>query len=138
PAVRRGAEAIKRNDHLLAVPSRRLYRRKVRRRRLVRYRRRQPRRKNSDFLHRRATAGAAFIPARIGTRRSVDGTMTGIVRLETSTATGIDFARQLADLTSAVLPSLATEWGRDPRAPKTSIPSPSSSASYITGSETRC
>src|SRR5262249_62056478 len=60
--------------------------------------------------------------ARIGTRRSVDGTMTGIVRLETSTATGIDFARQLADLTSAVLPGFATEWGRAPRAPQNLYP----------------
>jgi hypothetical protein len=60
--------------------------------------------------------------ARIGTRRPIDGTMTGIVRLETSTATGIDFARQLADLTSAVLPGFATEWGRDPRAPQNLYP----------------
>jgi hypothetical protein len=60
--------------------------------------------------------------ARIGARRSIDGTMTGIVRLETSIATGIDFARQLADLTSAVLPVFATEWGRDPRAPQNLYP----------------
>ena len=55
-------------------------------------------------------------------KRSIDGTMTGIVRLETSTATGIDFARQLADLSSAVLPEFATEWGRDPRAPQNLYP----------------
>ena len=55
-------------------------------------------------------------------KRSIDGTMTGIVRLETSTATGIDFARQLADLSSAVLPGFATEWGRDPRAPQNLYP----------------
>jgi uncharacterized protein len=60
--------------------------------------------------------------ARIGTRRPIDGTMTGIVRLETSTSTGIDVARQLADLTSAVLPRFATEWGRDPRAPQNLYP----------------
>jgi hypothetical protein len=60
--------------------------------------------------------------ARIGMRRPIDGTMTGIVRLETSTAVGIDFARQLADLTSAVLPGFATEWGRDPRAPQNLYP----------------
>jgi hypothetical protein len=60
--------------------------------------------------------------ARIGMRRPIDGTMTGIVRLETSTAAGIDFARQLADLTSAVLPGFATEWGRDPRAPQNLYP----------------
>jgi hypothetical protein len=59
---------------------------------------------------------------RIATRRPIDGTMTGIVRLETSTATGIDFAYQLADLTSAVLPRFATEWGRDPRAPQNLYP----------------
>ena len=60
--------------------------------------------------------------ARIGMRRPIDGTMTGIVRLETWTATGIDFARQLADLTSAALPGFATEWGRDPRAPQNLYP----------------
>lgn len=60
--------------------------------------------------------------ARIGPRRPIDGTMTGIVRLETATTDGIDAARRVADLTSAVLPRFATEWGRDPRAPQNLYP----------------
>jgi hypothetical protein len=60
--------------------------------------------------------------ARIGIRRPINGTMTGIVRLETSAAAGLDSARQLADLSSALLPMFATEWGRDPRAPQNLYP----------------
>jgi hypothetical protein len=60
--------------------------------------------------------------ARIGPRRTIDGMMTGIVRLEVSTATGVDFAMRLADITAATLPRFATEWGRDPRAPQNLYP----------------
>lgn len=59
---------------------------------------------------------------RIGPRRPIDGTMTGIVRLETSTAAGLDHARRVADITAAVLPRFATEWGKDPRAPQNLYP----------------
>jgi len=59
---------------------------------------------------------------RIGPRRLIDGTMTGIVRLETATAAGLEAARRLADLTAAVLPRFATEWGKDPRAPQNLYP----------------
>src|SRR5207302_1480240 len=60
--------------------------------------------------------------ARIAARRPIDGVMTGIVRLETSTAMGGQLAKQLADTTAAVLPRFATEFGRDPRAPQNLYP----------------
>jgi hypothetical protein len=59
---------------------------------------------------------------RIGARRPIDGTMTGIVRLETSVAAGLDAARVLANLTAGALPGFATEWGTDPRAPQNLYP----------------
>jgi len=59
---------------------------------------------------------------RVGVRRPIDGTMTGIVRLETSTAGGIEAAREIADVTARALPKFATEWGRDPRAPQNLYP----------------
>jgi hypothetical protein len=59
---------------------------------------------------------------RIGPRRPIDGFMTGIVRLETPVAMGAGPAGQLADVTAAVLPRFATEWGRDPRAPQNLYP----------------
>lgn len=59
---------------------------------------------------------------RIGPRRQIDGTMTGIVRLEATTFSGIEATQGLADVTAAVLPRFATEWGRDPRAPQNLYP----------------
>lgn len=60
--------------------------------------------------------------ARIGVRRPIDGVMTGIVRLETTTARGLAAAVHLAEMTAAALPRFATEIGRDPRAPQNLYP----------------
>jgi hypothetical protein len=55
-------------------------------------------------------------------RRAIDGAMAGLVRLEVLTNGGIDNARELADLTGAVLPKFAPIPGRDPRAPQNLYP----------------
>ncbi len=59
---------------------------------------------------------------RIARGRSIDGVMTGIVRLEVSSAPGVDVAVELADLTASVLPRFASRAGRDPRAPQNLFP----------------
>jgi hypothetical protein len=59
---------------------------------------------------------------RIGTRRPIDGVMTGIVRLEASAALGLAEAVRLADATACALPRYATRIGRDPRAPQNLYP----------------
>jgi len=59
---------------------------------------------------------------RLATVRRIDGTMTGVVRLEVATSIGLDQARVLADLTTAVLPRFASVVGRDPRAPQNLYP----------------
>jgi hypothetical protein len=60
--------------------------------------------------------------ARLAALRPIDGTMTGIVRLEVSAEVGIEKARSLADLTTALLPGFASVVGRDPRAPQNLYP----------------
>jgi hypothetical protein len=55
-------------------------------------------------------------------RRAIDGAMAGLVRLEVLTNGGIDHARELAELTSVVLPKFAPIPGRDPRAPQNLYP----------------
>lgn len=60
--------------------------------------------------------------ARLASVRPIDGGMTGIVRLEVATSIGIEQARELADLTTAVLPRFASVVGRDPRAPQNLYP----------------
>jgi hypothetical protein len=55
-------------------------------------------------------------------RRAIDGTMAGLVRLETLTNGGVEHARELAGLTGAVLPRFAPIPGRDPRAPQNLYP----------------
>ena len=60
--------------------------------------------------------------ARLADRRSFDGTLTGIVRMELFIEIGLDNARALADLTSATLPQFASAIGRDPRAPQNLYP----------------
>jgi hypothetical protein len=60
--------------------------------------------------------------ARLAPVRPIDGTMTGVVRLEVSKEVGIEQARSLADLTTAVLPRFASIVGRDPRAPQNLYP----------------
>lgn len=59
---------------------------------------------------------------RLATVRPIDGAMTGVVRLEVATSIGLDNARALADLTTAVLPRFASVVGRDPRAPQNLYP----------------
>lgn len=59
---------------------------------------------------------------RIGSGRVIDSTLTGIVRLETSSALGLGLVRRLADLSTAVLPRFASSYGRDPRAPQNLYP----------------
>jgi hypothetical protein len=60
--------------------------------------------------------------ARLAAVRPIDGTMTGVVRLEVPTSIGLDKARELADLTTAILPTFASVIGRDPRAPQNLYP----------------
>jgi hypothetical protein len=60
--------------------------------------------------------------ARLASMRPIDGALTGVVRLEVPKETGIEKARALADLTTAVLPRFASVVGRDPRAPQNLYP----------------
>jgi hypothetical protein len=59
---------------------------------------------------------------RIGSGRTIESFLTGIVRLETSSAIGLEQARSLADLSTALLPRFASSAGRDPRAPQNLYP----------------
>jgi hypothetical protein len=60
--------------------------------------------------------------ARIAPGRGIDGTMTGIVRLEVPAEIGLEHARDLADLVTATMPHFASAIGRDPRAPQNLYP----------------
>jgi len=60
--------------------------------------------------------------ARLAPMRPFDGAMTGVVRLEVAKQVGLERARRLADLTTAVLPRFASVVGRDPRAPQNLYP----------------
>jgi len=60
--------------------------------------------------------------SRLASVRPIDGGMTGIVRLEVATSIGLERARELADLTTSVLPRFASVVGRDPRAPQNLYP----------------
>lgn len=60
--------------------------------------------------------------ARLAPVRPIDGAMTGVVRLEVAKQVGLERARRLADLTTAVLPGFASVVGRDPRAPQNLYP----------------
>jgi hypothetical protein len=60
--------------------------------------------------------------ARIARGRAIDSSLTGIVRLETSSALDLQSVRQLADLSAACLPRFASAPGRDPRAPQNLYP----------------
>jgi len=59
---------------------------------------------------------------RIGLGRAIQSPLTGIVRLEASSAGGLDAARDLADLSARELPRFASEAARDPRAPQNLLP----------------
>ena len=60
--------------------------------------------------------------ARIASRRSIDGTMAGLVRLELGEDIGLERARTLADLTAATLPRFAAPMWRDSRSPQNLYP----------------
>lgn len=60
--------------------------------------------------------------ARLGVGRPIDGTRSGIVRLEVPVTLGLARSRELADLASAALPRFASRVGRDPRAPQNLYP----------------
>jgi hypothetical protein len=59
---------------------------------------------------------------RLANPRAIDGTMTGVVRLEVAASSGLDEAKRLADLAGSVLPRFASQPGRDPRAPQNLYP----------------
>jgi hypothetical protein len=59
---------------------------------------------------------------RIGSGRPIDSTLTGIVRLETSSALDVERVRRLADLSTVLLPRFASSAGHDPRAPQNLYP----------------
>jgi hypothetical protein len=60
--------------------------------------------------------------ARLAPVRRIDGAMTGVIRLEVAKEAGLEKARLLANLTTAVLPRFASVVGRDPRAPQNLYP----------------
>jgi len=59
---------------------------------------------------------------RIGTGRAIDSALTGIVRLECRSGSGLEAARDLADLSARGLPRFASSAARDPRAPQNLLP----------------
>jgi hypothetical protein len=59
---------------------------------------------------------------RIASGRRIDGTMTGIVRLEVPVEIGLTSACELADLATATMPHFSSAIGRDPRAPQNLYP----------------
>ena len=59
---------------------------------------------------------------RLASGRSIDSTLAGIVRLETSGALGLGAARDLADASARELPRFASSPERDPRAPQNLYP----------------
>jgi hypothetical protein len=59
---------------------------------------------------------------RLAEGRPIDGTATGLVRLEVAASGGLENAQALAALASVVLPRFATVFGRDPRAPQNLYP----------------
>jgi hypothetical protein len=59
---------------------------------------------------------------RIAQGRRIDGTMTGIVRLEVPAEVGVAHACELADQATAMMPHFASTTGRDARAPQNLYP----------------
>jgi hypothetical protein len=59
---------------------------------------------------------------RLAGQRPIDGTMAGVVRLEVAALEGLENAQHLAGLAGAVLPRVASQPGRDPRAPQNLYP----------------
>jgi hypothetical protein len=59
---------------------------------------------------------------RIALGRPIESALTGVVRLETKAAAGVEQARRLADLSARELPRFASDSTRDPRAPQNLLP----------------
>ena len=59
---------------------------------------------------------------RLADRRTIDGPLAGVVRLEVAASAGLAAAQELAHLTGSVLPLFASQPGRDPRAPQNLYP----------------
>ncbi len=59
---------------------------------------------------------------RIAFGRPIESALTGVVRLETPAARGVDEARRLADLAAREIPRFASHAARDPRAPQNLLP----------------
>ncbi|HZT97572.1 MAG TPA: DNA double-strand break repair nuclease NurA [Chloroflexota bacterium] len=59
---------------------------------------------------------------RVAPRRRIDGSMAGLVRMEVHADVGLDRARELADLSAAVLPRFAAPLWRESRAPQNLYP----------------
>lgn len=60
--------------------------------------------------------------ARIARGRAIEDALTGVVRLETSAAAGLEAARERADVGASLLPSFASDAAHDPRAPQNLLP----------------
>ncbi len=60
--------------------------------------------------------------ARIAPRRRIDGSIAGLVRLESHQEAGLEETRRLADTISGMLPSFAAPMWRDARAPQNLYP----------------
>ncbi len=59
---------------------------------------------------------------RIAFGRPIESALSGVVRLETRAAAGVEEARRLADLAARELPRFASDATRDPRAPQNLLP----------------
>lgn len=59
---------------------------------------------------------------RVGAGRTIDSSLTGVVRLETAASQDVRAACRLADLSTASLPRFASTLARDPRAPQNLYP----------------
>lgn len=59
---------------------------------------------------------------RIAAGRAIESALSGVVRLETQAAAGLDEARRLAELAARELPRFASDRTRDPRAPQNLLP----------------
>jgi hypothetical protein len=59
---------------------------------------------------------------RLSTGRSIDASLAGIARLETSGALDLDLAREVADISARELPRFASSPEHDPRAPQNLYP----------------
>ncbi len=59
---------------------------------------------------------------RLAAGRPIESALSGVVRLETQAAAGLEEARRLAELAARELPRFASDRARDPRAPQNLLP----------------